>query len=184
MQHTLQTLDQHLEKAMDALERDLLRIRTGRANTALLDGIRVDYYGTATPLSQVSAISVADSKLLVIKPWEKRLLPIIEKAIRDAGLGMNPTSDADVVRLAVPPLTQERRKELSKQVRRLGEDTKVAIRNQRRDTREVIEKAKKDGTLPEDEMEQLFKKVQTAIDKATAKVDEVIQKKEAEILEG
>lgn len=184
MQQTLQMLDQHLAKTLEALERDLTRVRTGRANTALLDGIRVDYYGTATPLSQVAAINVADSKLLVIKPWEKRLLPSIEKAIRDAGLGMNPTSDAEIVRLAVPPLTQERRKELSKQVRRLGEDAKVVIRNQRRDSREIIEKAKKDGVLPEDEMEQLLKKVQLAIDKATTKVDEVIQKKEAEILEG
>ena len=182
-EQTLKELDQHIEKALEAFLRELSRVRTGRANVSMLDGIRVDYYGTPTPLGQVAAISVGDSRLLVVKPWEKRLLAAIEKAIRDAGLGVNPTSDSEVVRLSIPPLTQDRRKELSKTVKKLGEEAKVAVRNCRRDAREVLEKAKKEGSLPEDEMETGFKKIQTVIDKSIAKVDDIVQKKEAEILE-
>lgn len=181
---TLKELDVHLDKTLDAMGKELSRVRTGRANPAMLEGIRVDYYGTATPLSQVASVTVADARLIVVKPWEKSLLPAIEKSIRDAGLGINPASDGEIVRLAVPALTQDRRKELSKTVKRMGEDAKVVVRNHRRDAREVLEKAKKDGLLPEDAVEQGFKKIQTAIDKAIAKIDDVIQKKEAEILEG
>ncbi len=183
-QQTLKDLDQHIEKAFESLNRELTKVRTGRANVSMLEHIRVDYYGTPTPLTQVSAVNVADARLLVVKPWEKRLLPVIEKAIRDAGLGMNPVTDSEVIRLAVPALTQERRKELSKNVKKLGEEAKIAIRNSRRDAREVLEKAKKDGTLPEDAMEQGFKKIQTVVDKSILKVDEIVGKKEAEILEG
>lgn len=182
-EQTLKDLDQHIEKAFESLNRELARVRTGRANVTMLDGIRVDYYGTPTPLQQVAAVNVGDPRMLVVKPWEKRLLPLIEKAIRDAGLGINPTSDSEIVRLSIPPLTQDRRKELSKTVKRLGEDAKVAVRNCRRDAREALEKAKKDGSLPEDAMEAGFKKIQTVIDKAITKVDDMIQKKEAEILE-
>lgn len=181
---TLKELDVHLDKTLDAMGKELSRVRTGRANPAMLEGIRVDYYGTATPLAQVASVTVADARLIVVKPWEKSLLPAIEKSIRDAGLGINPASDGEIVRLAIPALTQDRRKELSKTVKRMGEDAKVIVRNHRRDAREVLEKAKKDGLLPEDAVEQGFKKIQTAIDKAIAKIDDVIQKKEAEILEG
>lgn len=183
VQQALKDLDTHLEKAMEALQRELGKVRTGRANPNMLDSVRVDYYGTPTPLGQVAAISVADPRLIVIKPWEKRLIPDIEKAVRNAGLGINPSSDAEVVRLPIPALTQDRRKELTKTVKRIGEDAKVAIRNCRRDAREVLEKAKKDGLLPEDEMEQGFKKIQTNIDKTIVRVDEIAQKKEAEIME-
>lgn len=180
----LKELDQHLEKTLDAMGKELTRVRTGRANPSMLDGIRVDYYGTATPLGQVASVTVADARMLVVKPWEKSLIPAIEKSIRDAGLGINPSSDSEMVRLAIPALTQDRRKELSKNVKRMGEDAKVVVRNHRRDVREILEKAKKDGTLPEDAMEQGFKKIQTAIDKAIAKIDDLIQKKETEIMEG
>lgn len=180
---TLKDLDQQIEKAFETLNRELSRVRTGRANPSMLDNIRIDYYGTPTPLNQVAAVSVADPRMIVVKPWEKKLIPEIEKAIRNANLGINPTSDSEIVRLAIPQLTQDRRKELSKTVKQLGETTKVSIRNCRRDSRETLEKSKKDGLLPEDEMEQGFKKIQTVIDKSIEKVDLLTQKKEAEIME-
>jgi ribosome recycling factor len=179
----LKDLDSSIDKAFESLMRDLAKVRTGRANVAVLDGIRIDYYGTATPLNQVASVSAPDPRLIVVKPWEKRLIPDIEKAIREASLGINPSSDSEVVRLPIPALTQERRKDLSKQVKRIGEDAKVAVRTCRRDARELLEQAGKDGEVPEDDVEHGLKKIQTVIDKATAKVDEIIDKKQAEIME-
>jgi len=179
----LKDLDGSIAKAFEALIRELGKVRTGRANAAILDGIRVDYYGTPTPLNQVASVTVADPRLIVVKPWEKRLIPDIEKAIRNASLGINPTSDSDVVRLPIPALTQERRKDLSKTVGKIGEEAKVAIRGCRRDARELLEQAGKDGEVPEDDVEQGLKKIQTVIDKSIEKVDETISKKQAEIME-
>jgi len=179
----LKELDANIEKAIEALQRELSKVRTGRANVAMLDGIRVDYYGTPTPLNQVASVSAPDSRLIVIKPWEKRLIPDIEKAIREAQLGINPSSDSEVVRLPIPALTQERRKELTKVVKRIGEDARVAVRAHRRDAREFLEQAGKDGEVPEDDVDQGLKKVQAVIDKAIAKVDEIADKKQAEIME-
>ena len=179
----LKSLDDDIAKAMEVFARDLGKVRTGRANASMLDSVRLDYYGTMTPLNQVASVSVADSRLIVVKPWEKRLIPDIEKVIRDANLGVNPSSDGDVVRLPIPALTQERRKELTKVVKRIGEDARVAVRNCRRDARELVEAAKKDGELTEDALETGYKQIQTVIDKAIAKIDSIADKKQAEIME-
>jgi ribosome recycling factor len=179
----LKSLDDDIAKAMDAFQRELGKVRTGRANTSILDTVRLDYYGTPTPLNQVASVSVADPRLIVVKPWEKRLIPDIEKAIRDANLGINPSSDGDVVRLPIPALTQDRRKELTKIVKRIGEDARVAVRNCRRDARELLEQGKKDGEITEDDVEAGYKKIQTVIDKAIEKVDGIADKKQAEIME-
>lgn len=179
----LKDLEGSVEKAMEALHRDLGKVRTGRANVAMLDGVRVDYYGTPTPLNQVAAVSAPDPRLIVIKPWEKRLIPEIAQAIREAQLGINPGTDSDVVRLPIPALTQDRRKELTKVVKRIGEDARVAVRNCRRDARELLDVAGKDGEITEDDVEQGHKKVQLVIDKSIAKIDDIIEKKQAEIME-
>lgn len=179
----IKDLDGSMAKALDSLKRELSKVRTGRANLSILDGIRVDYYGTPTPLNQVASLATPDARLITIKPWEKKLIPEIERAIREADLGLNPNSDGELVRLPIPALTQERRKELTKVVKRIGEDAKVAIRNSRRDAKEMLEALVKDGEISEDDEQQGLKKMQADVDKAIAKVDEIIGKKEAEILE-
>jgi ribosome recycling factor len=176
-------LEGSVAKAHDSLKRELAKVRTGRANLALLDGVRVDYYGTPTPLNQVASLSTPDARLIVIKPWEKKLIPTIEEAIRKAELGVNPQSDGEVVRIPIPALTEERRRELTKVVKRMGEDARVAIRNQRRDSNEMLKEYQADGTITEDEHAQGQKKVQAVIDKGIEKVDELVAKKEAEIME-
>lgn len=179
----LKGLDAQIEKALEAYNRELAKVRTGRANATMLDGVRVDYYGTPTPLNQVAAVSIPEPRLIVIKPWEKRLIQEIEKAVRAAGLGINPVSDSEVVRLPIPALTQERRKELTKVVKGLGEDARVAVRKCRKDSREVLEAAGKAGKVPEDDVDQGLKKIQTVIDKAIEKIDGITDKKQAEIME-
>lgn len=179
----LKSLDDDIGKAMDAFQRELAKVRTGRANANMLDGIRFDYYGVSTPLNQAASVSVADPRLIVVKPWEKRIIADIERAIRDAGLGVNPSSDGEVVRVPIPPLTQERRKELTKVVKRLGEEARVVVRNSRRDARDMLEQAGKDGEVPKDDVEQGLKKIQAVVDKAIEKIDAVAEKKQAEIME-
>lgn len=176
-------LEGDIVKAHDAVKKELAKVRTGRASLALLDGVRVDYYGTPTPLNQVASCSTPDARLIVIKPWEKKLCPAIEEAIRKADLGVNPQSDGELVRVPIPALTEERRRELTKVVKRMGEDSRVAIRNLRRDSNELLKEAMKGGDISEDDEKQGLKKVQDAIDKGIAKVDEIIAKKEAEIME-
>ena len=134
-----------LDKGIDAFKRDLDKVRTGRANLAILDGVRVDYYGTPTPLNQVASCNVADARLITIKPWERTLIPEIEKAIRAAQLGLNPQSDGELVRLPMPALTQERRRELVKVVKKMAEEAKVALRGARRDANEMMKEALKEG---------------------------------------
>jgi ribosome recycling factor len=179
----LKDLDGGLAKAHEGLKRELAKVRTGRANLAILDGVRVDYYGTMTPLNQVSSLAVADPRLITIKPWEKKMCAEIEHAVRQADLGLNPSSDGELVRLPIPALTTERRRDLSKVVKRIGEDSKVAIRGQRRDAKEMLETLAKDGEISDDESDVGLKKMQVAIDKSIEKVDEIIGKKEAEIME-
>src|ERR671926_639479 len=130
-----------IQKTLEHFRQELMGVRTGRASLHLLDAVRVDYYGTPTPLNQVATLSVADARLITVKPWEKNLIPVIEKAIRDANLGVNPMSDKDLVRVPVPALTEERRKEIVKQVKHKGEEQKLAIRNERRDAKELLETA-------------------------------------------
>jgi ribosome recycling factor len=173
----------NMEKAIEALKKDLTRVRTGRASTALLDEVRVDYYGTPTPLSQVGTLAVPEPRLITIQPWEKNLLPAIEKAILKSDWGLNPSSDGVLVRIVIPPLTEERRKEMVKAVRKMGEETKVAIRNNRRDANDGFKKLQKDKEISEDEQKRGEKEVQDLTDQFVKKVDEVVVVKEKEIME-
>jgi ribosome recycling factor len=175
--------EERMKKAVESVRSELASIRTGKATTSLLDGIRVDYYGTMTPLSQVANISTPDSRLLVIQPWEKRLIPDIVKAIHKSDLGLNPQSDANVVRLPIPPLTEERRKDLVKLVKKLTEDAKIAVRNIRRDSNETLKKAEKDKDISEDESRKAQEHVQEITDKYIELVDEMTKKKEQEVME-
>lgn len=179
----LKDLQENLDKGLESLKRDLTKVRTGRANLGILDGVKVDYYGTPTPLNQVASLSVADARLITVKPWERSLIPEIEKSIRAAQLGLNPSSDGELVRLPMPALTQERRQELVKVVKKMGEEAKVALRGARREANDLLKDLLKEGTLTEDEERNGLKKVQEATDKSVAKVDEVLAKKEAEVLE-
>jgi ribosome recycling factor len=169
-----------MEQAIDNLQRELNKVRTGRANLAVLDGIHVDYYGTATPLNQVSALTVADPRLITVKPWDKSLVPVIEKSILAAELGLTPNSDGEIIRLPIPPLTGERRKEIVRGVKKYGEDAKIAIRNVRRDANELLKSIE---SLPEDDLKRSLKSVQDLTDGRVEKVDSSIGKKEKELLE-
>jgi ribosome recycling factor len=153
------------------------------ANLSLLDGIKVDYYGTPTPLNQVASLNVADARLITIKPWEKNMIPVIEKAIRSSDLGLNPVADSELCRLPIPPLTQERRKELVKQIKKMTEDARVAVRGARRDANDMLKEAEKDGDVTEDAAKGGTKKIQDLTDKYVAMVDDVSAKKEKEILD-
>jgi ribosome recycling factor len=177
------SLQGDLDKGIEAFKRELGKVRTGRANLSILDGVRVDYYGTMTPLNQVASCNVADARLITIKPWERSLIPEIEKSIRAAQLGLNPQSDGELVRLPMPALTQERRQELVKVVKKMAEEAKVALRGARRDANEMLKEALKDGAITEDDERKGLKSVQDTTDKAVAKADEITTKKESEILE-
>jgi len=167
-------------KTIETLKKDLGKMRTGRANVAILDGIKVIYYGSPTPLNQVAALSVPDARLIVVKPYDKALLPAIEKAIIAADVGITPGNDGEIIRLPVPPLSGERRKDLSKSVRKQGEDTKVALRNQRRDANAMLKELE---GMPEDAVERALKRVQDLTDQHVKVVDGEVEKKEKEILE-
>lgn len=173
-----------MEKAIDRLKRELGRVRAGRANPALLDDIRVDSYGTQSPLKQVATVSVADARLLIVKPYDRNTIAAIEKAINNSQLGLNPNNDGVVVRVPIPALTEERRKQLVKQVKDAGEDAKIAIRQARRDANELIKESEKDGTISEDDMKRGLEQIQKLTDAEIKSVEETIGKKEAEIMEG
>jgi ribosome recycling factor len=179
----LKDLHDRIAKTLDQLRADLTAVRTGRASLHLLDGVKVDYYGTPTPLNQVATLSVPEARLIMVKPWEKNMIPVIEKAIRDANLGVNPMSDRDLVRVPIPALTEERRKEIVKQVKHKGEEHKIAIRNERRDAKELIEVAQKDGDIAEDEAKKCLEKMQKETDDGVKKVDEIVAAKEKEVMQ-
>jgi len=179
----LDDLRKRINKTLDDLRRELAKVRTGRANPALLDGVRVDYYGQMSPLNNVANVTVADPRLIVIKPWEKSMIPVIEKAINAGGLGVNAQSDAEVVRVPIPPLTEERRREFVKVVKHKGEEHKIAIRNERRDAKELIEEAVKEGDLTEDDGKKAMEKVQGEVDGGVKKVDEIIGAKEKDLMQ-
>jgi ribosome recycling factor len=176
-------LNARIQKTLDHFRQELMTIRTGRANLHMLDNVRVDYYGTPTPLAQVATLAVADARLITVKPWEKNLLPVIDKAIREANLGLNPMTDKDLVRVPVPPLTEERRREIVKQVKHKGEEQKLAIRNERRDAKELIAEAEKDGDVSADDAKKAQDKVQKATDDGVKKVDEMVAAKEKEVMQ-
>lgn len=175
--------EEGMKKAIDSFKRDLQKIRTGRANTAMLDGIKVDYYGTPTPVNQVATVQVVDARLITVKPWEKTMIPIIDKAIRASDLGINPVADSELVRLPIPPLTQERRKELAKVVKKQSEEARVAVRSARRDAMDMLKDAEKDKAISEDERKNGEKKVQDLTDKYVAMIDDISGAKEKEIME-
>lgn len=175
--------EEGMKKAIDSFKRDLQKIRTGRANTAMLDGIKVDYYGTPTPVNQVATVQVVDARLITVKPWEKTMIPIIDKAIRASDLGINPVADSELVRLPIPPLTQERRKELAKVVKKQSEEARVAVRSARRDAMDMLKDAEKDKAISEDERKNGEKKVQDLTDKYVAMIDDISNAKEKEIME-
>ena len=172
-----------MDKSIDALKKDFSKVRTGRASVSLLDDIRVDYYGTPTPLNQVGTLTVPEPRLITIQPWEKNLIGDIEKAILKSDLGLNPTSDGQLVRIAIPPLTEERRKEMVKLVKKMCEETKIAIRNARRDANDSLKKLEKEKEISEDELKRGEKEIQDLTDKFVKKADEVVAVKEKEIME-
>lgn len=173
----------NMEKVIEALKKNLATIRTGRASPGMLDGVRVDYYGSPTALNQLATISVADARLLVVKPFEKKVLKDIERAIVEANLGFNPNNDGETIRLAMPPLSTERRKEYVKMSKGKGEDAKVAIRNVRRDSNEMLKEACADSSITQDDEKRGLKSVQDLTDAYVKIVDEQLAKKEKEIME-
>lgn len=172
-----------IDRTLEDLRKELAKIRTGRASVNVLDGIRVNYYGTPTPLAQVANLAVPEPRMITVKAWEKSLLKDIEKAIREANLGIQPMNDGEIIRLPVPPLTEERRKEIAKQVKSKGEDHKVAIRNLRRDANERLKGLLKDKKISEDDNKRQGEKVQKETDGGVAQVDQIVQKKEKEVME-
>lgn len=179
----ISSMKSEMKLAIEAMNKDFSRMRTGRANLAILDGIKVDYYGTATPLNQVASMSTPEPRLIVIKPWEKNMVPVIEKAVLVGDLGLNPNNDGEVVRIPIPPLTEERRKELVKMVKGIGEDYKVQVRRIRRDSNEMLKQLEKEKEISEDDLHREMDKVQSYTDEFIKKIDDQIDKKEKEILE-
>ena len=182
MKEVLNNAKERMEKTMKVLASDFAAIRAGRANPAVLDRISVDYSGTPTPIQQMAAVSVSDARILVIQPWDKSSLKAIEKAIQASDLGINPANDGSVIRLAFPQLTEERRKELSKDIKKLGEESKVAIRAIRRDANEKVKTMKKNGDLTEDDVKLFDKDIQKLTDKYIENVDNAVAAKEKEIM--
>ena len=172
-----------MRKSLEALKQDLAKLRTGRAHTSLLDHIHVAYYGTDMPLNQVASISIADSRTLSVTPWEKRMVPEVEKAIMNSELGLNPVTAGEVIRVPLPPLTEERRRDMIKLVRHEGENTRIAIRNIRRDANAHLKKLIKDESLPRDAEHRAEAEIQKTTDRQIAAVEEVLKAKEAELME-
>ena len=179
----LTAIEPKMQRAVDAMERDFSGIRTGRASTALVERITVDYYGTQTPLNQVAGISTPDPHLIVIQPWDRSVLSAIEKAITKSDIGLMPNVDGTVVRLNVPPLTEERRREMVKQVRRRTEEARVEVRNHRREAADQLKKLLRDGDLSEDEERRELENLQRLTDRYIEAVDSRADRKETEILE-
>lgn len=182
MKETIQKFEQANAGSIKSLKDHLQKVRTGRANVSLLDGVMVDYYGTPTPLKQVANLSTPDARTIQVQAWEGSLLPAIEKAIIGANLGLTPMNDGKLIRVPVPALTEERRKDLVKQCKKMGEDAKVAVRNSRRDSNEALKKKEKDKEISEDENKRAQEEVQKKTDLAIAEIDKILVDKEKEIL--
>ena len=178
----LQIYETKMNKSLDALQNEYASIRAGRANPHVLDKLKVDYYGSPTPIQQVGNISVPEARMIVIQPWEKSLLKAIEKAILTSDLGINPTNDGSVIRLVFPELTEERRKDLAKDVKKKGEAAKVAVRNIRRDANESLKKMEKNGDISEDDLKDGNDKIQKLTDKMIDKIDKAVETKTKEIM--
>ncbi len=178
----LDSLGQKMTKTLASFKTELTKVRTGRASPALLDGVKVDYYGTDMPISQVASISAPEPRQIVIQPWEANMLPAIEKAILIADLGLNPQNDGKLIRVPLPMLTEERRKDLVKQIKKMGEECKIALRNERRDANEEVKKLEKDKVLTQDDAKKAGDLVQKKTDEFVAEVDKVLTGKEKEIM--
>jgi ribosome recycling factor len=178
-----QDAEDRMHKSVESLKDDLAKVRTGRANASILDPVTVEYYGSQVPLYQVANLSVPDARTIVVKPFERDLMPKIEKAIRNADLGLNPNASSDVVRVPMPELTEDRRKEMVKHVRQLGEGARVAIRNVRRDANQDLKQLEKDGEFSEDDVRRAEKEIQEFTDRYIAEVDAILDAKEADLME-
>lgn len=172
-----------MERSIEAFRKELGKVRTGRASFSLLDGVKVDYYGTPTPLQQVGTLSVPESRLITVTPWDTKMIGPIEKAIQGSGLGLNPSSDGKTVRIPIPPLTEERRRELAKMVRKMGEDARVAVRNVRREAIEKLKDREKKKEISEDVVKRGQERIQKETDAHVKKIDDILKSKEQEILE-
>ncbi|MEW5773675.1 MAG: ribosome recycling factor [Thermodesulfobacteriota bacterium] len=183
MQTVLDDCKTRMNKALDSLERDFAKLRTGRASTSLVEDLTVEYYGTPTPLKQIASVSVPDSRTIAIQPWDRNAFSAVEKAIQKSDLGLNPVNDGKIVRIVIPPLTEERRKDLAKVAKRYTEEARVAIRNVRRDANEALKKKSKDKAITEDEQHRGQDEVQKLTDAMIAKADAALVAKEKEIME-
>jgi len=179
----IDNMKNHMEKSIDALRREYQKVRTGRASTTLLDDIKIDYYGTPTAVNQVATLAVPEPRTITLQPWEAKIIPLIEKAIMNANIGVTPANDGKLIRLVLPPLTEERRKEIVKQMKKLAEDAKVALRNIRRDAIDGVKKLEKDKQISEDDLKRAEKEVQDLTKNYETKIDEVFTHKEKEVLE-
>jgi ribosome recycling factor len=173
----------HMDRTIDALRKEYQKVRTGRASTSLLDEIRVDYYGTLTPINQLATLAVPEPRTITLQPWEAKVIPVIEKAILNANLGLTPSNDGRLIRLNLPPLTEERRKDIVKQLKKMAEDAKVAARNIRRDSNDELKKLEKDKKITEDDLKRAEKEVQDVTNAHVAKIDEILAHKEKEVME-
>ena len=183
IESTFEDTKKNMDKSISSLKNELNRVRTGRASLSILDGIKVDYYGTSTPLNQVASLSVPENRLITIQPWDVSIIKEIEKAILKSDLGLTPSSDGKIIRISIPQLTEERRKELVKVVNKIAEEHKVAIRNIRRDTNELIKTLKKDSDISEDEAFKAQEKIQKITDEYINTIEDIYKEKEKEILE-
>ncbi|MEJ7667219.1 MAG: ribosome recycling factor [Casimicrobiaceae bacterium] len=174
--------EQKMAKSVEALKADLSKVRTGRAHTGLLDHIQVDYYGSPMPLTQVSNVTLADARTIAVQPWEKKMIPVVEKAIRDADLGLNPATSGDIVRVHMPALTEERRRELIKVVHKEAESARIAVRNVRRDANEHLKRLMKDKECSEDDERRAQEDVQKLTDRSIAEIDRILQTKEHDLM--
>lgn len=181
-QEIKKSAEQKMQKSIEALKNDLGKIRTGRAHAGLLDHVMVDYYGSMVPIAQVANVTVVDARTLGVSPWEKKLVGAIEKAIRDSDLGLNPASQGDLIRVPMPALTEERRRDLIKVVKSEGEDAKIAVRNVRRDANTTLKELLKQKTVSEDDERRAQDEVQKLTDRFVAEIDKMLQTKEAELL--
>ena len=176
------SLNYSMKKAIDSLKHQLTKVRTGRASANILDGVQVEYYGSMSPINQLGQISTPEARLLQIQPFDKTMIPAIEKALFAANLGVTPTNDGNLVRLNFPALTEDKRKDLAKEIKKIGEETKVIIRNARRDQNDAVKKAEKDKLISEDESKKIQTEIQNITDKFTKEVDTVVAAKEKEVL--
>ena len=176
------SLNDSMKKAVDSLKHQLTKVRTGRASVNVLDGVQVEYYGSMSPLNQLGQISTPEARLLQIQPFDKSMLGAIEKALFAANLGVTPTNDGNLIRLNFPSLTEEKRKDLAKEIKKIGEDTKVILRNLRRDQNDAVKKSEKDKVLSEDDSKKIQTEIQTITDKFTKEVDTIVATKEKEVL--